>query len=164
MVAGGGGGVAHLEVLEAVGGEGEGELVAAALVLEAVEAAEGLGDGDVEDEVAKGEEADGGPAVPALEPLRRGTQLGSKYQGQEEEEELEEAPQLLLLRVHRPLLLQRLLEVQLDDRVQRLHRRLHLAATTAIRRLRHHPSFLSDHDEVEKKKIGILLPPPSLLG
>ncbi|RWV85322.1 hypothetical protein GW17_00052897, partial [Ensete ventricosum] len=56
------GGEAHLEELEAIGGEGEGELVAAALVLEAVDAAEGLGDGDVEGEVAEGEEADGGPA------------------------------------------------------------------------------------------------------
>ena len=41
----------ELDLAEAVGGEAEGELVAAALILEAVDAAEGLGDGDVEDEV-----------------------------------------------------------------------------------------------------------------
>lgn len=48
-------------------GEAESELVAATLVLEAVDATESLSDGDVEEEVGEGEEADGCPAMAAVE-------------------------------------------------------------------------------------------------
>lgn len=41
----------HLDLAEPLGGEAEGELVAAALVLEPIDAAKGLSDGDVEDKV-----------------------------------------------------------------------------------------------------------------
>lgn len=117
-----GDGAPHLELLEALGGEAEGELVAAPLVLESVDAAEGLGDGDVEDEVGEGEEADGDPAMAALEPRR--LDLGGEDKGQEEEEELEELPHLLLLQIYSSLLLEGLLEVELDDGIEGLDRRL----------------------------------------
>lgn len=107
---------------ELLGGQAEGELVAAALVLEAVDAAEGLGDGDVEDEVGEGEEDDGDPAVAALE--AGGLGLCQEDQTQEEEEELEQLLELLLLEVDGSLLLQGLLEVELDDGVEGLQGRL----------------------------------------
>lgn len=44
-------------------GEAKSELVATTLVLEAVDATESLGDGDVEEEVREGEEEDGCPAM-----------------------------------------------------------------------------------------------------
>ena len=96
--------------------------MAAALVLEAVDAAERLGDGDVEDEVGQGEEADGDPAVAALE-ARGGLGLGREHQAQEQEEEVEQLPQLLLLEIHGPLLLQGFLEVELDYGVEGLEGR-----------------------------------------
>lgn len=113
----------HLEVPEPLGGEAEGELVAAALVLEAVDGAEGLGDGDIEDEVGEGEEGDWGPAVAALE-AGGGLGEGAEEECEEDEEEEEEAVELLLLLVDGALLLQGLLEVELDYGVQRLERRL----------------------------------------
>lgn len=113
----------HLEVPEPLGGEAEGELVAAALVLEAVDGAEGLGDGDIEDEVGEGEEGDWGPAVAALE-AGGGLGEGAEEEGEEDEEEEEEAVELLLLLVDGALLLQGLLEVELDYGVQRLEGRL----------------------------------------
>lgn len=48
-------------------GEAESELVAATLVLEAVDAAEGLSYGDVEEEMGEGEEEDWRPAMAAVE-------------------------------------------------------------------------------------------------
>ena len=41
----------HLDLPESISGEAESKLVAAALVLETIDAAEGLSDGDVKDEV-----------------------------------------------------------------------------------------------------------------
>lgn len=80
----------HLELPQPLRRQTEGELVAAPLVLEAVDASEGLGHGDVEDEVGQGEEPNGDPAMAALQPRRLG--LGEKHEGQEEEEEMEELP------------------------------------------------------------------------
>jgi len=106
------------EVAELVRGESEGELVASALVPEGVEASEGVGDGDVEDEVGEGQEGDGDPAVAALE--AGGVGVGEEDEGEEEEEDLEQLVELLFLQVDGSLLLEGLLEVQLDDGVQRL--------------------------------------------
>lgn len=63
---------AHFDLPQPLRGEAEGQLVAAPLVFEAVYASEGLRDGDVEDEVSHGEEADGDPAVAALQPCGLG--------------------------------------------------------------------------------------------
>lgn len=92
--------------------------MAAALVLEAVDAAEGLRHRDVEDEVGQGEQADGHPTVAALE-VRR-LRLAHKHHRQEEEEEVEELPQLLFLEVDGPLFLEGFLEVELDYGVEGL--------------------------------------------
>lgn len=107
-----------LHLPELLGGEAKSELVAAPLVLEAIDAAEGLGDGDVEDEVGEGEEYDGDPAMAALE--AGGLGLGEEDEAQEDEEELEELVELLLLEVYGPLLLEGLLKVELDYGVQGL--------------------------------------------
>jgi len=115
-----GGAEPDLDLPELLGGEAESELVAAALVLEAVDAAEGLRDGDVEDEMGDGEQRDGDPAVAALE--ARGLGLGEEEESEEDEENLEELVKLLLLKVYGPFLLQGLLEVELDYGVQRLKR------------------------------------------
>ncbi|KOM41146.1 hypothetical protein LR48_Vigan04g134400 [Vigna angularis] len=115
-----GGAEPDLDLPELLGGEAESELVAAALVLEAVDAAEGLGDGDVEDEVGDGEQRDGDPAVTALE--ARGLGLGEEEESEEDEENLKELVKLLLLKVYGPFLLQGLLEVKLDYGVQSLKR------------------------------------------
>lgn len=48
-------------------GEAESKLVAATLVLEAIDATEGLSYGDVEEEVGEREETDGCPAMAAME-------------------------------------------------------------------------------------------------
>jgi hypothetical protein len=98
-------------------------------------------DGGVEGEVGEGEEAGGGPEVAALEAGRRGLGDGGEEDGEEEEEGEEEAPQLLLLRVRRPLLLQRLVEVQLHHRPQRLRRRLprHHLSSPDVRLAHRHP-------------------------
>ncbi|KAK9110493.1 hypothetical protein Sjap_018553 [Stephania japonica] len=93
----------ELDRAHPLGGDAESELVAPALVLEAVDAPERLRDCHVADEVGQGEEADGGPAVPALE--ARGEGLGREQDGQGHEEELVVVEELLLLEVHRPLLL-----------------------------------------------------------
>ncbi|KAH6788272.1 hypothetical protein C2S52_007824 [Perilla frutescens var. hirtella] len=111
-----------LRRLLAIRGEAERELVAAPLVLESVDAAEGLRHRHVEDEVGHGEQADGHPAVAALQPRR--LRLAEKHHRQEEEEEVEELPQLLLLEVDGPLFLERFLEMELDYGVQSLQRRL----------------------------------------
>ena len=108
----------HLHLPELLGGEPKSELVAAPLVLEPVDAPEGLGHGDVEDEVGEGEEDDGDPAMAALE--AGGLGLGKEDEAQEDEEELEELVELLLLEVYGALLLQGLLEMELDYGVQRL--------------------------------------------
>jgi hypothetical protein len=113
-----------LEHAQPVGGEREGELVAASLVAEAVEAAEVVRDGGVEGEVCEGEEPRGRPEVAALEAGRRGPRDAGEDERQEEEEGEEEAPELLLLRVGGALLLHRLVEVELHDGAQRLRRRL----------------------------------------
>ncbi|WVZ20894.1 hypothetical protein V8G54_008216 [Vigna mungo] len=115
-----GGAEPDLDLPELLGGEAESELVAAALVLEAVDAAEGLGDGDVEDEVGDGEKGDGDPAVAALE--ARGLGLGEEEESEEDEENLKELVKLLLLKVYGPFLLKGLLEVKLDYGVKRLKR------------------------------------------
>ena len=62
--------------------------MAAPLVPEPIDASEGLGYGDVEDEVGEGEKDNGYPAMAALE--TRGLRLGQEDQAQEDEEELEE--------------------------------------------------------------------------
>ena len=131
-------GAAHpeLDLAEAVGGQPQGELVAAPLVLEAVDAAQGLGHRHVEDEVGEGEQADGDPAVAALQPRRLG--LGQEDESEEDEEHLEELPEFLLLEIHGPLLLEGLLEVKLDDGVEGLECRFfwyHVVA--ALRVVRH---------------------------
>jgi hypothetical protein len=113
-----------LEHPEPVGGERERELVASALVAEAVEAAEVVRDGGVEGEVREREQARGRPEVAALEARGRGGGDARQDQRQQEEEGQEEAPQLLLLRVGGALLLHRLVEVQLHHRAQRLRCRL----------------------------------------
>ena len=113
-----------LEHPEPVGGEGERELVAAALVAESVEAAEVVRDGGVEGEVREREQSRGRPEVAALEARGRGRGDAREDEGEEEEEGEEEAPQLLLLRVGGALLLHRLVEVQLHHGAQRLRRRL----------------------------------------
>lgn len=118
IVVGIGGGESDLDVPEFLGGQAEGELVAAALVLEGVDAPQGLGDGDVEDEVGDGEEGDGDPAVAALE--AGGLGQGQEDEAQEDEEYLEELVELLLLEVDGTLLLQGFLEVELDYGVQGL--------------------------------------------
>lgn len=112
----------HLDLPEALSGEAESELVATALVLEAIDAAEGLGDGDIEHEVGQGEKSDGDPAMAALEAGRLG--LSEEDEREEDEEELKELPELLLLEVNSSFLLQGLLEVELDDGVEGLEGRL----------------------------------------
>lgn len=89
--------------------------MAAPLVLEPIDAAQGLSNCHVEDEVGLGEEDDWDPAVAALEP--RGLGLGKEDEAEEDEEQEEELVELLLLEVYGPLLLQGLLEVKLDDGV-----------------------------------------------
>lgn len=64
--------------------------MASPLILEPIDAPEGLSHRHIEDEVGKGDETNGYPAVAALE--ARGIDLGRKHQGQEEEEELEQLP------------------------------------------------------------------------
>ncbi|KAF5457973.1 hypothetical protein F2P56_022042 [Juglans regia] len=102
----------HLHLPELLGGHSKSQLVAAPLVLEPVDALEGLGHGDVEDEVGEGEESDGDPAMAALE--ARGLSLCKENETQEDEEKLEELVELLLLEVYGALLLQGLLEMELD--------------------------------------------------
>lgn len=80
----------HLQPPQPVRSEAQRQLVAPPLVLEAIDAAQGLGDGDVEDEVGHGEQTNGDPAVAALQPGR--LRLAEENQGQEEEEELEHLP------------------------------------------------------------------------
>lgn len=104
-----------LHLPELLGGEAQGELVAAALVLEAVDAAKGLGDGDVEEEVGEGEEGDGDPAVAALEARGLGQALRVEGEAEEDEEEEEVLVELLLLEVYGSFFLQGFLEVELDD-------------------------------------------------
>ena len=91
---------------------------------EAVEAAEVVCDGGVEGEVRQREQARGRPEVAALEAGGRGGGDGGEDDGEDEEEGEEEAPELLLLRVGAPLLVDRLVEVELDDGAQRLRRRV----------------------------------------
>lgn len=57
----------HLHLPEFLGCQTKRELVAAPLVLEAIDAPQGLCDGDIEDEVCGGEKSDGDPAMAALE-------------------------------------------------------------------------------------------------
>nr|DAD40043.1 TPA_asm: hypothetical protein HUJ06_014366 [Nelumbo nucifera] len=56
----------HLDLFQPLRRQPQRELVAPPLVLEAIDAAESLSHGDVEDEMGHGEEADGDPAVAAL--------------------------------------------------------------------------------------------------
>lgn len=77
----------HLELLKVLSGMAERELVVAPMVIESVDVAKGLGDIDVEDEVDKGQEADGNPVVAVPEPRKQ--DLGCEDEGQEVEEELE---------------------------------------------------------------------------
>lgn len=88
----------HLHLPELLGGQPKSELVAAPLVLETINAPEGLGHGDVEDEVGEGEDGDGDPTVAALE--ARGLGLGKEDETQEDEEQLEKLVELLLLEVY----------------------------------------------------------------
>ena len=108
----------HLDLPEALSGEAKSELVATALVLEAIDAAESLSDGDIEDEVGEGEENDWDPAVAALEAWGLG--LSEEDEREKDKEELKELPKLLLLEVNSSFLLQGLLEVELDDGVEGL--------------------------------------------
>lgn len=119
VVGGGGGG---LDLPELLGGEAESELVAAALVLEAVDAAEGVGDGDVEAEMGNGEERNWDPGVAALEP--RGQGLGQEHEAEEDEEQLEQIVEVLLLEIYGAFLLEGLLEMELDYGVQGLEGRV----------------------------------------
>lgn len=108
----------HLHLPQLLSSQPQRQLVTSPLVLEAIDASKRLSDGDVEDEVGKGEEDDGNPAVAALE--AGGGGLGEEDEGEEEEEELEELLELLLLEVDGSLLLEGLLEVELDDGVEGL--------------------------------------------
>ncbi|KAK4256767.1 hypothetical protein QN277_006450 [Acacia crassicarpa] len=111
-----------LDLPELVGSQSESELVATPLVLEAIDASQGLGHRDVEDEVSEGKEGDGDPAMAALE-TRRGS-LGQEHQSQEDEQNLKQFVKLLLLKVYGSLLLESLLEMELYYGVQCLHSRL----------------------------------------
>lgn len=71
--------------------------MASSLVLEAIDAAKSLRDGDVEDEVSQREEQDRDPGVPAPESCRLGLSL--EHQAQEDEEDQELLVELLLLLV-----------------------------------------------------------------
>lgn len=104
--------------------------MASALVLEGVDAAEGLGDGDVEDEGGEGEEGDRDPAMAALE--ARGIGEGQEDEAEEDEENLKELVKLLLLEVNGTLLLQSLLEVKLDYGVEGLQCRLLLVMVAFV--------------------------------
>jgi hypothetical protein len=115
---------AGLEHPEPVGCQREGELVASALVAEAVEAAEVVRDGGVEGEMREREQPGGRPEVAALEARGRGAGDGGEDEREEEEEGEEEAPELLLLGVGGALLLDRLVEVELHHGAERLCRRL----------------------------------------
>lgn len=64
----------HLHESELLSGQTQSEFMATALVLEGIDAAEGLSDGDIESEMGKGEESNGDPAMAALE--ARGKGLG----------------------------------------------------------------------------------------
>lgn len=77
-----------LDESELLRGEAESELVTTTLVLKSVDAAEGLSDGDVEDEVREREEANGSPRMAALE-TARGLRERSEDDGEEDEEEVE---------------------------------------------------------------------------
>ncbi|KAK7293254.1 hypothetical protein RJT34_16117 [Clitoria ternatea] len=68
------------------GGQSEREVEATSLILEAIDAAEGLGNGDVEDEVGHGNEGYGDLVVAALE----AGGVGQEDEAQEDEEYLEE--------------------------------------------------------------------------
>lgn len=94
-------------------GEAEGELVAATLVFEAVDATEGLSYGDVEEEVGEGEEEDWCPAMAAVKTARG---LGEREEddGEEDEEELKKLVELLLLVVNGSFFLKGFLEMELD--------------------------------------------------
>ncbi|KAG6595114.1 hypothetical protein SDJN03_11667, partial [Cucurbita argyrosperma subsp. sororia] len=86
--------------------------MAAALVLEAIDAAEGLGDRDVEGEMGNGEKSNGDPGMAAVEAMGKG--LGEEDEAQEDEEEVEEVEELFLLEIYGSFLLQGLLEMELD--------------------------------------------------
>lgn len=107
-----------LHMLQLLSGQAQRQLVAPPLVLEPVDAPQGLRDGDVEHEVAEGEECYGSPAVSALETGGRGLYLSGEDDGEEYEEEHEDVPHLFLLLVYSLFLLQCLLEVELDNGVQ----------------------------------------------
>ncbi|GER33238.1 shikimate kinase [Striga asiatica] len=85
----------HLQLPQPLGGEAKGQLVAPPLVFEAVDAPQSLGHRHVENEVGQREQPNRHPAVAALQPWRLG--LGQENQAQEDEEEMEELPQLLFL-------------------------------------------------------------------
>lgn len=85
-----------------------------------VDAAEVVGYSGVECQVGQGEKTKWGPDVATLDPSS--LSKAGEHQGEEEKEEEEEAPEFLLLGIHSALLLQCLLEMELYNRVQRLHR------------------------------------------
>lgn len=87
----------YLDLPKLLSSQSKCELVATPLVLEAIDAPQGLSHGDVEDKVGEGEKRDWYPAVPALE--ARGLRLSQESKAQENEEELEELLKLLLLEV-----------------------------------------------------------------
>lgn len=90
----------------------ERQLVAPPLVLEPIDAAEGLSNGNVEDQVSEGEKGDGDPAMAALESWGLG--LGDEDEGEEDEEEEEEFMEFFLLEVNGSFFLQGFLEMELD--------------------------------------------------
>lgn len=57
----------HLHLPQLLSSQPKRELVATPLVLEAVDASQGLSDGDIENQMRKREKRNGYPAVPALE-------------------------------------------------------------------------------------------------
>lgn len=109
------------EISEFLSGQSESELMASALVLEGIDASQGLCDGDVKDEMSETEEADWDPTMAALEARRRRQGQGQEKQSEEDEEDKEESVELLLLEIDGSFFLQGFLEVELDYGVQGLN-------------------------------------------
>ncbi|KAA0025559.1 hypothetical protein E5676_scaffold255G00090 [Cucumis melo var. makuwa] len=113
-----GGGNLHLHFSEAFSCETQSKLMATALILEAIDATEGLSNRDIETEMGNGEKSNGDPAMAAFE--ARGKRLGQENESEEYEEELEKLVKLFLLEIYGAFLLEGLLEMELDYGVESL--------------------------------------------
>ncbi|KAK5785508.1 hypothetical protein PVK06_040100 [Gossypium arboreum] len=91
------------------------QLVAPPLVLEPIDAPQGLSHRDIEYEMRQRKQSDESPAVATLQTT--GLRLSHEDNSQEDKEELEKLVKLLLLEVYSSFLFQGFLKMKLDNRV-----------------------------------------------